>query len=52
MDVLSLGWKLEINKFHVLPSAEAEILHEGLKKDLSPGKTKGQGSNYDSVEDL
>jgi hypothetical protein len=52
MDVFRLGRELEVDELHVLPAAEANILHEGLQKGLGAGFTVRQRPGNDGVEHI
>ena len=50
MDVLGLCWEFQINKLHILPPTEAEVLHESLEQVLRARIAVCQWAGNDSVE--
>jgi hypothetical protein len=52
VDVFGLGRKFEVDELHVLPPAEANILHEGLQEGLGTGFSECQRPCNDGVKNI
>lgn len=52
MDVLLLGWQLEIHKLHILSATQTKVVHERLKKRFADLVSRSQSATDLRIEDF
>jgi hypothetical protein len=52
MDVLLLGWQLEIHKLHILSATQTKVVHERLKKRFAALVSRSQSATDLRIEDF